>query len=130
MNLISSQLETNTWSKCQSQGDEPLFGRHGHSACEYRKTLIIFGGEQLFNDIINVRDCLDDTRIFVPERSEWKRIFSPGSQMTARRYHTAVVQNKAMYVYGGINKEGIYLKDLWCLQLSNIFGEEKSLFVN
>jgi len=44
--------------------------------------------------------------------------------MAPRRYHTAVVQNKAMYVYGGINKEGIYLKDLWCLHLSRkYFGK-------
>ena len=63
------------------------------------------------------------------ERSEWKRLPNIGGQIAARRYHTAVIQNKIMYVYGGVNKEGLYLKDLWCFYLSKKSEIKSYLFI-
>jgi len=109
----------NLWTKPKVCGEIPLSGRHGHSACEFKKNLIIFGGEQNFNTTLNIRECLNDLRIFNPEKNEWKYVQTLSQQqINARRNHTAAIHERFMYVYAGISKEGHYLKDLWTLHLS------------
>jgi len=99
-------------------GDVPKLGRHGHTACEFNKQLVIFGGEQQFNTTLHIRDCLNDVHLYNLEKSEWKYIKPPSNHLQPRRYHTAAVFDKSMYIYGGINNEGIYMRDLWALNLS------------
>jgi len=95
-----------------------MFGRHGHSACEYKRTLIIFGGEHEFNPTLNFRECLNDVRMFTPENNEWKYLKSQSNPIDPRRYHSAAIHGRNMYVYGGISNEGEYLKDVWTFDLS------------
>jgi len=65
---------------------------------------------------------LNDLRIFNPEKNEWKYIQTLSQQqISARRYHTAAIYERFMYVYAGVSKEGYYLKDLWTLHLSILF---------
>ena len=102
-------------------GDKPLTGRHGHSACEYKNNLIIFGGEREFNPSLNFRKCLNDVHAYHINTNEWKNMRSSSLSslsITQRRCHAATIYNRFMYVYGGITNEGTYAKDVWAFNLS------------
>ena len=109
------------WYKPECQGDIPNYGRHGHTACEFKKNIVIFGGEKKFNSAIKIRECLNDTRIFNPETNDWKFLKSLGKIIEPRRNHSAAVNDRLLYVYGGISNHGNYLRDSWSLNLSNPF---------
>ena len=98
-------------------GDIPKYGRHSHTACEYKNKVLIFGGEERWNPTLNYRECLNDTRSFDPAKNEWKALRCLGG-IDPRRNHAAAVVEKTMFVYGGINNQGTYLKDVWALNLS------------
>ena len=48
------------------QGDFSTKGRCYHTTCFYpqKNELVVFGGECRFNDMIRIRECLQDIRIF------------------------------------------------------------------
>jgi len=100
------------------RGDIPLFGRHSHTACEYKGSVVIFGGERKYNSILAIRETLNDVYMFNPDKAEWKYLKSIGRPIEHRRGHSATIWDKYMYVYGGINSEGKYLRDLWHFNFS------------
>ena len=83
------------------------------------KNIVIFGGEKKFNSAVKLRECLNDTRTFNPETNEWRFVKSLGKILEPRRNHSAAVNNRILYVYGGISGNGILLKDIWMLNFSN-----------
>jgi len=97
-----------------------MAGRHGHTACEYKKSLVIFGGEQQFNSALNYRECLNDIRMYLPQTHEWKYLKSTSHPIDPRRHHAAAIQGRHMYVYAGISNEGTYFKDVWAFDLSKL----------
>eukprot|EP01016_Furgasonia_blochmanni_P024808 TRINITY_DN2675_c0_g2_i3.p1 TRINITY_DN2675_c0_g2~~TRINITY_DN2675_c0_g2_i3.p1 ORF type:complete len:411 (-),score=46.90 TRINITY_DN2675_c0_g2_i3:286-1518(-) len=50
------------WMQRKVRGDLPVEGRFGHSACIYKREMIIFGGERRYNATIKQRECLSDVR--------------------------------------------------------------------
>lgn len=104
--------QTDSWSSPTIAGELPP-PRHGHTLCAYGSKLICFGGmaaTKFYNDVY-VLDLA---------KSSWtcpkvKKRYIP----EARAAHTAVVHDKFMYVFGGMNKEGMALDDLWKLDLGN-----------
>ena len=109
------------WLRPKCTGDVPPHGRHGHTACEYKKQVVIFGGEQRWNPTLGYRECLNDVRYFDPAKAQWKLIKSMGKVIAPRRNHAAAANDKIMIVYGGIGSEGNYLKDVWSFNLSKFF---------
>lgn len=107
-----------SWNKPKMTGEMPFYGRHGHTALEYKKSVIFFGGEKKYNENISLRECLNDTRSYNPEKNEWKFFKCMGKVIEPRRNHTAAIQDRMMYIYGGISSHGRYLNDLWSLNLS------------
>jgi len=108
----------NLWTKPAVTGETPRSGRHGHSAVEFKKTLVIFGGEQAFNPTLNFRECLNDVYMFSPEKNEWKYLKSTSHPANPRRYHAASVYGRYMYIYGGVSNEGKFTRDVWTFDLS------------
>ena len=121
-------LVTNTWTRPNVTGETPIYGRHGHTACEYNRTLVIFGGEQQFNKTLRLRECLNDVQMFIPETKEWRFIKTQNHLVPARRYHTAAVYERFMYIYGGISNEGGYMRDIWALNLSKFLCNDFKSF--
>lgn len=115
------------WTKQKTSGEMPFYGRQGHTALEYRKSVIIFGGEKQFNENIKMRECLNDTRTYNPEKNEWKFLKCVGKVLEPRRSHSASIHDKIMYVYGGISQYSHCLSDLWSLNLSNLLLQ---LYIN
>jgi len=111
------------WKKIQTTGDRPTHGRYGHSACAFKDSIIYFGGECNFNQDLKYRETLGDVRSLSLNRGEWRYHTFSGTNCTARHHHAAVIQERNMYVYGGISNEGSFLSDLWCLNLSNSFDD-------
>ncbi len=79
----------------------------------------MFGGEKSWNRLMRIRECLNDTRIYDIYTSEWKYLRCTGEMIEPRRNHAAVIINKTLIIYGGIDNHGHYLKDVWELNLIN-----------
>ena len=90
--------------------------RFGHTAVEWNKKMIVFGGEHEFNKYSGLRICLNDVNMFSPENLEWKNIKTSGVIET-RRYHCAAMVGKHMLVHGGLNAQSHLLGDLHALNL-------------
>jgi len=108
-----------SWTTPETVGEVPREGRHGHSACEYKGNVVIFGGEKKYNHALGFRESLNDVYTFNPEKSEWKSIKSLGKNMDGRRNHTAAVHSKVLYVYGGIGTDNRVSKDVYCFGLKS-----------
>ena len=109
------------WIKPEVTGEVPLEGRHGHSACVYKKSLVVFGGQKDYNHELRYRECLNEVRIFSAYKNSWEKVKTRGPTIEPRRNHASAIYDRVMYIYGGINTEGHYLRDLWSLNLSNFF---------
>ena len=100
-------------------GDEPEKGRFGHTMNEYNRKMYIFGGEEKFDVSSRNRECYNDViSIGVDNASYAQRIQTSGEYIVPRRSHCAIVVGKHLVVHGGINNKGIFLKDLFHLDLS------------
>ena len=97
-----------------------MTGRHGHTACAYKDSIIIFGGEGPHPYGLKHRECYFDVRMFSPEHAEWSYMSCNGKPITSRRNHAACIVDTIMFVYGGIDSEGLLLDETWGLNLSNI----------
>lgn len=51
-----------TWSKSQTTGDVPQYGRYGHSAVVYNRKMYVFGGEKKYNSHLKQHECLNDVK--------------------------------------------------------------------
>ena len=95
-----------TWQSLSISGDCPS-PRHGHTICVIGSKLFCFGGmagTKFYNDI-HVIDI---------EKGSWSAPKVKKRCMPeARTAHAAVAYGTAMYVFGGMNKEGMALDDLW-----------------
>ena len=101
------------------KGDIPQSGRHSHTACEFKGSLIIFGGELGFSKLLRLRECTNDLYVLDARKKEWRCVKPLEGRIDARRNHAAAIHNKLMYVYGGIDMDGQYLNDVWTFNLSH-----------
>jgi len=97
------------WTKPVIAGRAPG-PRRAHSACLYGKKIIIFGGGD-GNKAINEIYILDS------EKLAWES-FKPKTdvQPQSRGYHSAVLHNGIMYVYGGSDGEQCF-NDVFALDI-------------
>ena len=116
--FINLFLASKRWAKPEVTGEAPRTGRHGHTACAYKNSIIIFGGQHQFNPTLNYRECLNDVRKFTPIANEWEHIRCSGRAIEARWNHAAVIYENKMFVYGGVNSEGKKLIDVCVLSFS------------
>lgn len=91
--------------------------RFGHTAHVFRKVIVVFGGEKLYNSHMKMRECFSEIRVYNPFEHSWKypRVF--GDIVDGRRNHCAAVLGRFLFIFGGINSYGKYLKDVCSLNL-------------
>ena len=54
------------WLKIVAKSDSHIEPRYGHTAKAYKGNMLMFGGASKYNDMIKMRCCMNDTRIFKP----------------------------------------------------------------
>lgn len=93
------------WRKPQIQGQPPS-PRYGHSAILYENSMIVFGGES--ND---THDTFNDVHVLDLETWTWTQPDIFGNIPDSRGFHTAVLYQDKMLVWGGYKeaKDGGYI---------------------
>ncbi|KAJ5079303.1 leucine-zipper-like transcriptional regulator 1 [Anaeramoeba ignava] len=102
--LFTFDLESHQWTEIKTQNPpNPL---KGHTAVVYNDQMYIFGGSRMFSEgnAINVFDFKSHT---------WNKIETQEQEVPPiRHYHTAVVWNDRMWIYGGFHWGSSY-NDMW-----------------
>ena len=90
----------------------------------YEGILLVFGGYS-GNHLNDIHEF--DTGLFVrlfirlmipmSSRKTWRRIFATGEQPSPRYYHTAVVIDGVMLVFGGVGNNNTRDNTMWSLDL-------------
>lgn len=114
------------WEKLYPSGVEPE-PRFGHSALEYQKKIIVFGGGTNFNTVHKLRECLNGVKVFHPDKNLWEYLKTSGTYISARKYHAAAIVGKHMFIYGGLNQKNNLLSDCALLNLQK--NTWKSIFL-
>ena len=99
--------------------------RVNHTAVAFQSQLIVYGGCERFNDILQIRNCFPlvhiyDTGTFSLEANIWTSAKPLGRSPEPRRCHSAVMVGKVMFFFGGMDRAGKVLDDLQALNI----GEE------
>lgn len=115
------------WEKLYPGGVEPD-PRFGHSALEYKGQIIVFGGGTNFNTVHKLRECLNGIKIFHPGRNVWEYLKTSGTYISTRKYHSASIVGKHMFIYGGLNQKNNLLSDCALLNLEK--KTWKSIFID
>lgn len=106
----------NRWEKLQPGGVEPD-PRFGHSALNYKSQIIVFGGGTNFNTVHKLRECLNGIKIFHPDTCNWEYLKTSGTYISTRKYHSAAIVGKHLFIYGGLNQKNNLLDDCALLNL-------------
>ncbi|MBW4642744.1 MAG: hypothetical protein KME23_07050 [Goleter apudmare HA4340-LM2] len=93
------------WKHPIIQGEPPR-PRYGHSAILYQNSMIVFGGEDN-----NTGKTLNDVRLLDLTSWTWRKPQVSGEIPTSRSFHTAVLAEDKMLVWGGyiVAKDGGYI---------------------
>ena len=67
-----------------------------------------------------MRECYSDVRFYNPGNHHWYFQRTFGDIAEARRNHCAVIVGKFMFITGGVNSYGKYLKDIVSLNLESL----------
>ncbi|KAI8067639.1 uncharacterized protein B0P05DRAFT_620692 [Gilbertella persicaria] len=108
-------MHTNTrqWSRVRTKGRLPI-ERAGHTTCISDDGIMyVWGGHyqrKYLNDL-----CLFHVKEY-PSKAEWEFIDYQSQAPSARSGHVAVIHNHRLYIFGGINTQGL-LNDIWYFDL-------------
>ncbi|CAD8167232.1 unnamed protein product [Paramecium octaurelia] len=119
-NVIALNTQTWIWRDIGvGKGEAPLEGRFGHTATLYKQSIIIYGGEKKFNNLMKRRECYSDVRMFNPAEKTWTQLKTNGDIIEGRRNHIAQCVGKYFIIFGGLNPYGLVLNDACALNLEN-----------
>jgi N-acetylneuraminic acid mutarotase len=104
------------WEKLYPAGVE-ADPRFGHSASVYQDYIVVFGGGTNFNTVHKLRECLNGIKTFHPEANEWHYVKTSGTYIPTRKYHSASVVGRHLFIYGGLNQKNNLLGDCALLNL-------------
>ncbi len=113
-------LHNNTWASVTISGTAPPLPCFQHSLNYFNNTMIRFGGE--VGDNSNVRT--NDLWVFSFMTEKWKQYDNLDPEPLARNYHSSIVYESDMIVFGGYN--GANMDDLWVLNLSTFKWVDKT----
>jgi len=93
-------LETDamSWSQPSTQGEMPS-QREGHTASVIGQLIVVFGGAGLDKEDASVNLC--DMHLLDTDSLTWSQPVVHGTVPQERRYHSATVMDKKVYVFGG-----------------------------
>ena len=79
--------------------------------------MIVFGGQRKLKVLSKYRICLNDVLAYDFYAKEWKEFYSGRSKMLSepikRRDHAGCLLGNRLVIYGGLDKKGDYLDDVW-----------------
>ena len=106
-----------------TRGNDPLEGppegRISHTCITYGRSLFIYGGEKTYNTNEMKRACFNDLWVFETVKNEWReQVYFGVTRPKARRCHAAVRAERNMVVYGGIDANGKFQKEIWLFNLT------------
>ena len=91
-----------TWSEvCPSDMDQAPVTRGGHTVCEHRRQLFVFGGG-------SGTAFVNDLHVLDVERTQWQRVFVAGTAPSPRSRHTAAFVGAQMFVLFGGDDARVY----------------------
>ncbi|XP_067945622.1 rab9 effector protein with kelch motifs-like [Watersipora subatra] len=108
---------TNLWRSLDISGSSPS-PRHGHTLTAISKKVYCFGGmagSKFYNDL-HILDLEKDT--WITPKVKKRGLPEP------RAAHAAVADGMNMFIFGGMNKEGSALCDLWKLDTVNMLWSQ------
>lgn len=96
--------------------------RVNHTAVAYKNLMVVYGGGDRFNDLLQFRNCFQllhcyDTSKFHSVTDTWLNAKPAGISPEPRRCHCATVVGKMMVFYGGIDRVGKTMEDLQAVDL-------------
>ena len=102
--------------------------RVNHTTVAFQHSLVVYGGCERFNDILQIRNCfplvhLYDTRTPHTEQHTWTSVKPAGRGPEARRCHCAAVVGKVLFFYGGMDRTGKVLEDLQAVNLGQGYAD-------
>jgi len=102
--------------------------RVNHTTVMFENSLVVYGGCERFNDILQIRNCFHlvhfyDTRKTHLGLNSWSSAKPAGRGPEPRRCHCAVVVGKLMVLFGGMDRVGKVLDDLQGLNLGKLHTE-------
>lgn len=97
------------WQQIHCSGDIPA-GRIGHTMCTTKDetTIILYGGVN--ETEARASRYLDDLYNLDYATNTWRRIEMTGNKQQPRAFHSAVIHNDVMYIFGGCNGKGRFNK--------------------
>ena len=90
--------ETVAWSQPSTTGEAPT-QREGHTASVVGTEIFVFGGAGLDKEDSSVNLC--DLHVLDTATLSWSQPQVSGASPQERRYHTAVVIDKRVFIFGG-----------------------------
>lgn len=96
-------LGSAAWDPYTITGSPPS-ARQGHSACQYRELVYVFGGQ-------NGNECYNDVKVINMDTLEWSAPGCKGEAPSPRHGHAAAVIGADMFVFGGAGPNGLIEDD-------------------
>lgn len=108
--LYAYDSATQNWRRLTPQENGPVpVSRCGHTLVAHEGRLILFAGSGPDHKALN------DVWFYHPSKNLWEQVETHGAIPAARLFHTSVIYNNAMYVFGGLDGDD----DIWRLDLTS-----------
>jgi hypothetical protein len=92
----------------ENRGSVPRFG---HSACEFNRKIIIFGGGTEYSETSKVRMCISGLYEYAGGTSSWEPLENKGIHITPRKFHAGCIAGRFLFIHGGMNSKNKLLDD-------------------
>ncbi len=100
--LCRLDVERLRWSRLRLAGKDSMeSGRFGHTMCAYKNQLLIFGGEENYDESTKMRFCYNDVRVITLADADSSQqqegacivqlLRTSGDYIQPRRNHSAVI---------------------------------------
>lgn len=122
-NVLTSLIETLTWSRPNTQGKAPI-SRVGHT-CTYIPSLysVSSPGQRIQDSLLVLgggdgENHLNDIHILELSTLTWKTLYTAGNTPSPRSRHTATLVENQLFVIGGGNDESTVFNDVYILDIN------------
>jgi N-acetylneuraminic acid mutarotase len=109
--LLRFDFLTNKWEIIEVVDNSIIPGRESHTFVEYKDQFFVFGGlteNGISNDLFSF-DLLN---------KEWKKIEYSGPNLKPRSFHSSLILNEKLLIFGGYNNEDGWLNEFYQLDFN------------
>jgi N-acetylneuraminic acid mutarotase len=109
--LLRFDFLTNKWEIIEVVDNSIIPGRESHTFVEFKDQFFVFGGlteNGISNDLFSF-DLLN---------KEWKKIEYSGPNLKPRSFHSSLILNEKLLIFGGYNNEDGWLNEFYQLDFN------------